>query len=87
MSLPWPVSIAWAPDSRGVLFTKQPNAGDRTLELWLAPLQGGEPRKFGLTAANLRELRVHPDGRHVAFTSGGDRSEVWVMENFLRPAK
>jgi Tol biopolymer transport system component len=86
-SLPWPVSIGWAPDSQGVLFTKQPKAGDRQFELWLAPIQGGEPRRLDLMATDMRELRVHPDGRHLAFTSGGDRSEVWVMENFLRPAK
>jgi Tol biopolymer transport system component len=83
----WPPSVAWAPDSRGVLFVKQPNPDDPKTELWLAPVQGGEPRKLDLTVANMRELSVHPDGRHIAFTSGGDRSEVWVMENFLRPLK
>ena len=35
----------------------------------------------------MRELCVHPDTRRIAFTSGGDRSEVWVMENFLPVAK
>ena len=83
--LPWPPSIAWAPDSQGVLFVKQPDPGDRKTELWLAPIQGGEPGKLGLAAPNMRELVVHPDGRHVAFTSGGDRSEIWAMEHFLRP--
>jgi len=81
--LPWPPSIAWAPDSQGVLFVKQPNPSDPKTELWLVPIQGGEPRKLDLAAADMRELVVHPDGRRIAFTSGGDRSEVWVMENFL----
>jgi Tol biopolymer transport system component len=85
--LAWPNSIAWAPDSQGLLFVRQLKAGDPKTELWLAPLQAGAPWKLGLTAANMREIRMHPDGRHIAFTSGGDRSEVWVMENFLRPAK
>ena len=40
-----------------------------------------------LAAADMRELVVHPDGRRIAFTSGGDRSEVWVMENFLPGGK
>ena len=87
VSLPWPVSIAWAPDGQSVLFVKQPNPDSDVMELWRAPLRSGEPRKLDLTAPNMREIRVHPDGRHLAFTSGGDRSEVWVMENFLRPAK
>jgi Tol biopolymer transport system component len=85
--LPWPPSIAWTPDSRGVIFVKQPSPVGTKTELWVVPLQGGEPRKLDLAAPGIRELAVHPDGRRIAFTSGGDRSEVWVMENFLRPAK
>jgi len=85
--LPWPVSIAWTPDSRGVLFVKQPDPDNPTTELWVVPAQGGEPRKLDLAAPSMRDIAVHPDGRHLAFTSGGDRSEVWVMENVLRPAK
>jgi Tol biopolymer transport system component len=83
----WPWSTAWAPDSRGVLFVKQPNPDNPKTELWLVPVQGGEPRKLDLGAPDMRELCVHPDGRRIAFTSGGDRSEVWVMENFLPGAK
>ncbi len=85
--LAWPVSVAWAPDGQSVLFVKQPNARDPKTELWLAPIQGGEPRKLELTAEGIRDLRIHPDGRHVAYTSGRDRSAVWVMENFLPPVK
>jgi Tol biopolymer transport system component len=85
--LPWPPAIAWAPGSRGVLFVKQPNADDPRTELWLVPLEGGEPRKLDLAARDMRDLAVHPDGRRLAYTSGDDRSEVWVMENFLSPAK
>ena len=83
----WPPSIAWAPDSRGVLFVKQPDADDPTTELWVVSVQGGEPRRLDLRAPVMRELCVHPDGSRLAFTSGGDRSEVWVMENFLPGAR
>jgi Tol biopolymer transport system component len=83
----WPPSIAWAPDSRGVLFVKQPNPDEPKTELWLVSVQGGEPRKLELAALNMRQLVLHPDGRRLAFTSGWDRSEVWVMENFLPPAR
>lgn len=84
--LPWPASLAWTPDSASVLFVKQPNPGDPKTELWVIAAQGGEPRKLDLAAPNMRELVVHPDGRRIAFTSGSDRTEVWVMENFL-PAR
>jgi len=85
--LSWPVSIAWTPDGQGVLFVKQPGTRNSKTELWLVPVNGGEPRKLDLSAPNMRELSVHPNGRRIAFTSGGDRSEVWVMENFLLPGK
>jgi hypothetical protein len=31
----------------------------------------------------IRELCVHPDGRHIAYTAGKDRIEVWALEHFL----
>ena len=85
--LAWPISIAWAPDGQGLLVVKQPDAKDPMTELWLVPLQGGEPRKLGLAAEGMRDLRIHPDGRHIAYTAGGDGSEVWAMENFLPAVK
>ena len=81
--LPFPTLLAWAPDSRSVLFVPWPGPRESKDELWSVPVQGGEPRKLGLTAENIRDLSVHPDGRHIAFTSTGGSVEVWVMENFL----
>ena len=74
-------AIAWAPNGLSVLFARPTIS--RGTDLWLVPVQGGEARKLDLTAENMRDLSVHPDGRHIAFTAGGGRSEVWVMENFL----
>ena len=76
-------SIAWTPDGRSVLFARRASPGGLKTELWSISVQGGEPRKLDLTAENMRDLSVHPDGRHIAFTAGQGRSEVWVMENFL----
>ena len=44
---------------------------------------GGEPTEVGLSMVMLREVRVHPDGKRIAFTAGAPYREVWVMENFL----
>lgn len=62
------------PDGRYVMFA-------RGGELWRAPSQGGAAEKLGLTAENLREIRVHPGGRNIAFTAGEVAGEVWAMEN------
>lgn len=69
--------VAWAPDGKSVLFT----VGG---ELWQISAEGGQPRKlftnkFGWWAS----LRVHPDGRHIAFHAYYAVRELWVMENFL----
>lgn len=76
-------SIAWAPDGLSVLFARRTSPNSLKTELWSIPVRGGEPRKLDLTAENMRDLSVHPDGRHIAFTAGQSRSEVWVMESFL----
>ncbi|MBI3697316.1 MAG: PD40 domain-containing protein [Acidobacteria bacterium] len=67
---------SWTPDSRFVLFPVDTGA-------WLVPVAGGQPRKIDLGLASVAALRVHPDGRQVAFTAGSNKLEVWVMENFL----
>ena len=37
-------------------------------------------------AKQFRGLAFHPDGRRFVFDAGSDRSEFWVMENFLPKA-
>jgi Tol biopolymer transport system component len=76
-------SMAWASDGRSLLFVRSTTPGGSKTELWQMPLQGGEPRKLELVAENMHDLSVHPDGRHIAFTAGKPKSEIWVMENFL----
>jgi len=71
---------AWTPDSRGVLYWAPTGNGSHH---WLVPLAGGEPRKIDLGFPQAFDLRIHPDGTQVVFTAGFNKSEVWVMENFL----
>jgi Tol biopolymer transport system component len=80
-------TMVWASDGRSLLFVRSTSPGGSKTELWQIPLQGGEPRKLELTADNMRDLSVHPDGRHIAFTAGKPKSEIWVMENFLPKEK
>jgi Tol biopolymer transport system component len=69
------VSVAWDPSGNHVLFAKRD-------KLWRVSLAGGAPRELPLTAEALRELRVHPDGRRIAFTAGtSSKGELWVLRN------
>ena len=87
IEMPLPGSVAWTPDGLGLLFTGKPNPRGSRTELWRVSVEGGEPRKLDLADDSIRELRLHPDGRHIAFTAGNDRQEVWALSNFLPAAE
>jgi Tol biopolymer transport system component len=87
VEMPFPGSVAWTPDGLNLLVSKKPNPRSSATELWLVPVQGGEPRKLDLVADNICDVRVHPDGRHVAYTAGKDRQEVWALSDFLPAAE
>ncbi len=75
-SVSWFSPAAWTPDSRQLIFARGP-------ELWRISADGGEPHRLGLAMEQLSDLRIHPDGRRIAFVAGQHKAEVWVMENFL----
>jgi len=80
-------TIAWTPDGRHLLFSLTQPAGGAgsgaTTDLWRIPVEGGQSQKLELAMDSLADLRVHPNGRHIAFVAGSHKGEVWVMENFL----
>lgn len=76
--------LDWAADSSAIYALKPP------AELWRLAIDGGEPRKVNLKVKGSRLnrmglLRMHPDGRSVAFPArlAAKPAEVWVLENFL----
>jgi Tol biopolymer transport system component len=44
------------------------------------PLSGGPVQKLDVTVTDVRGLRLHPDGRRLAFQGGENSLEIWVME-------
>ena len=78
--------IPWTPDSRNVLLRRRSVAG--SVELWLVPIADAAARKLDVdvtrwATGNRGLISLSPDGRHIAFLSGQQISEVWVLENFL----
>ena len=73
-------SFAWTADSKQILSVR---SRDKTSELWLVPLDGGGPRKIEFPSMRIVMLRMNPDGKTIAFTSGERSGEVWVAENLL----
>jgi Tol biopolymer transport system component len=79
----------WSRDGRYVFFRgRQPNT--EAWDIWYVPLEGGTPARLGLSVYGMGDISPHPDGVRIAFSSVGPTApspEVWVMENFLQPAK
>jgi Tol biopolymer transport system component len=78
-------TIAWTRDGQYILYGKRRDGNEDMVDLWRVQTKGGEPQKLELAMPRLMHLRVHPDGRRIAFTAKtqNEKAEVWVMENFL----
>jgi Tol biopolymer transport system component len=81
-------NIGWTPDGRGIVVRKQLDLSGKTSELWFVPIDGGQPVKLDVDVNRmgpLSPIRVHPDGRRLAFFSFLEQTgnEVWTLENFL----
>jgi len=73
--------VARAIDTRTGMYTA-------TSEVWRIPVHGGTPLKLDLSIAGMENFALHPDNRRFAFSvDEGTKTELWVMENLLRPLK
>jgi len=50
---------------------------------WVIPVSGDKPIRLQPDVRNSNAIRIHPDGRQVAFNTGTRAWEVWRLENFL----
>ena len=84
--------MSWTPDSQTVIVMKVfGESGKETgRELWLVPINGAAARKLDIDVsdwgAGSGNIRLHPNGRQIAFFAGKRSEEVWALENFL-PAR
>jgi dipeptidyl aminopeptidase/acylaminoacyl peptidase len=73
-----------SPDGRRVVFTRRAwdEAADRvTINLWVVPIDGGEPRRLTAAAARDTSPRWSPDGTRLAFVSDrGGSSQIWFLD-------
>jgi Tol biopolymer transport system component len=83
------ILVGWLPDGLTLLVARWENRPNRLPHepdpstLWRVPISGGNPVSTGLTMDGLRDVSIHPDGRHIAFNAGWKRGEQWVMEHLL----
>jgi len=78
--------VGFTPGNRDVMAVM--GNGERR-ELWLFPINDGQPRNVEIDAKSEGQLlsennfSLNPDGRRIAFVAGKGQMEVWAFENFL----
>lgn len=82
--VPW--DLNWTPDGTHLVYVVRYPPGStlaRPREIWAVAVAGGEPYRIDIEDVQLGRLRIHPDGRRIAYQAGESQQEVWVMEDFL----
>lgn len=69
--------VEWTRDNSHLLVStpSKPVAG-----LWRVSIGGGQPERLPMALDRQGGIRIHPDGRRVAYTRGAIQSEVWKMD-------
>jgi Tol biopolymer transport system component len=84
-----PTWLDWTPDSQFVIFSKrieESKSGVSGWGLYRVSFDGGDPQFLGISTTYISDMDVHPDGKHLVFSSYGTEwkeAKLWVMENFL----
>ncbi|MDH4198128.1 MAG: LpqB family beta-propeller domain-containing protein, partial [Candidatus Aminicenantes bacterium] len=81
--------ISWSVDGGSIwLKIYTPPSDDKgrpVIEFRSVSPDGQNVRKLEMSILSAMDLRLHPDGRQVAFWTGQSKLELWALENFLRP--
>ena len=82
--------LGFTADGRNVLFTTYDGESElKVHKVWRIAVEGGSPQeiRFPMEQGYPDEMSFHPDGRRIATIPSNEKSEVWVMENFLPAAQ
>ena len=84
----YPLAPVWSRDGKYIIFpcNEQMNNGERAWNLMRIPSEGGEPVSIELNVIRIDFPSLHPDGRHLIFSSVGysfPENNIWEMKYFL----
>jgi Tol biopolymer transport system component len=74
--------LAWTPDQRYLLFTRDARPEETGVPLLRVPVSGDPVEPMGLSMPGIQYIGVQPDGRRIYF-SANSPDEVWSLANLL----
>ena len=71
--------LAWLPDGSGLVFTGSPEAAFATggAQIWVQPIDGGEPRRVTADTMEYRNASVAADGASMVAVGTDYRASLW----------
>lgn len=88
----WPgfgaATVSWTPDGRKLLTPYSTTHADPEERL-MCDVQTGAITKLAIPLDQVSDMAVSPDGKSIVYAGGHKQKDdgVWVLENFLPPAK
>jgi dipeptidyl aminopeptidase/acylaminoacyl peptidase len=74
--------LAWTPDQRYLLFTREARPEETGAPLLRVPVSGGPVEQMGLSMPGIQYIGVQADGKRIYF-SANSPDEVWSLANLL----
>ena len=83
------MTLAWTPDGKYIYFSSKDQLDDGEWDMWRFSMESKQVQQLSFKGVGFRHPSIHPDGRHMVFSTEGDPSHhsgVWMIENFLPKA-
>ena len=77
------IALNWTPDGNALFVSHN---GTQEAELWIHPVDGGEPVKLDLTDFRVRNVAMLRDGRTIVYQRGDADRRIFRTQNFLPAA-
>lgn len=74
------ISATWTRDGRAILFGQQ-DKNSAVVRIMRIPAEGGQLEFTGISADDLVEFDLSPDGSKIAYTSASSEQQVWAIDD------
>ena len=80
--------LGFTPDGQSVIVRgKTGDGAGQGSDLLQIDMASGKVRSLGVSMSGIHIPDVHPSGRKIVFSTGDAKTEIWIAENILPPAK